>query len=297
MPFWGWTMHPLRWCSPGGAQTSPNSCITCVSVVMCWIATSLSPPLRCQRPCSVEDFLITPGGRPRRRSGLSHCPVCWFTAFVTSRITSQTPCAPWRSTSARPAEPRVTPIMFACDTRTDPGLSCVQNVLEGTEFAVQDLLALRQGGGITTNDIDGDDERPPCTQTHQRTEQQLLLCPQSAKGAGVAVDASARADRSGRTAAVGACRKATTSLVASMLSFDVDEDHWRAPKNFHRHSRWRPRCTPIRPPAPLDTSWDWPIAALHHAALTAPGLAPVRSSAGNARTTANYDSSMCFLRS
>ena len=41
-------------------------------------------------------------------------------------------------------------------------------------------------------------------------------------------DASTRADRARRTAAVGAFRKATTRLVSSMLSFEESEDLLRA---------------------------------------------------------------------
>ena len=71
-------------------------------------------------------------------------------------------------------------------------------------------------------------------------------------------DASARADRAGRTAAVGAYRKATTGLVSCTLSFEEDEDqrvNQRAPAHFRVGECALIRC----PPAPPNTSWDRPF--------------------------------------
>ena len=80
-------------------------------------------------------------------------------------------------------------------------------------------------------------------------------------------DASSRADRARRTAAVGACRMATTGLVSSMLTFDEDEClHWA--------KEVLPTCAQgvqayceldlEPPPAPPDDDWKQ--------ALCAPGL-------------------------
>ena len=110
----------------------------------------------------------------------------------------------------------------------------------------------------------------------QRAEEQLLLKRKSGKRHrnGGPPDTSVRGDRARRTAAVGACRKATTGLVSSMLSFNEQEDvRWAQEllptSNLGPSAQCDPHLAP--PPALPESTWDRPFSGLHCAALTAPG--------------------------
>ena len=89
-------------------------------------------------------------------------------------------------------------------------------------------------------------------------------------------DASSRADRARRTAAVGACRKATTGLVSSMLSLDESEDLFWAKGLLPSSPGAQAYCDPQLDPPPPDEDWDRPFAGVHCAALTAPGSTGIR---------------------
>ena len=99
-------------------------------------------------------------------------------------------------------------------------------------------------------------------------------------------------DRARQTAAVGACRKATTG-VSTMVSFEESDDLSWAKDLLPARKPAATRCW--SPPAPPEADWDLPFAGLHFAALTAPGPSGTRL-AERASLRARQQNPCCSVR-